>query len=66
MLRLILRLLNLILLTSLSSSFENFVESFVVGIDSLNLEEAKTTLHTMELRQEGICSNGNIGSGFFC
>ena len=36
----------LILLVSLPSSFENFVESFVVGKDSLTLEEVKVALHT--------------------
>ena len=34
----------LILLVSLPSSYENFVESFVVGKDSLTLEEVKAAL----------------------
>ena len=42
----------LILLMSLLSSFENFVESFVVVKDSPKLEEVKATLHTRKHRQK--------------
>ena len=55
----------LILLVSLPSSYENFVESFVVGKDSLTLEEVKAALHTRELRQKAIGDNGDSGSGLF-
>ncbi|KAL9242034.1 hypothetical protein vseg_016079 [Gypsophila vaccaria] len=40
----------LILLVSLPNSYENFVESFVVGKETLTLEEVKSALHTRELR----------------
>ena len=42
---------TLILLVSLLSSFENFVESFTVYKDSLTIEEVNIALHTRELRQ---------------
>ena len=48
----------LIILVSLPSSYENFVESFVVGKDSLTLEEVKATLHTRKFRQKAIGDNG--------
>ena len=37
----------LILLVSLPNSYENFVESFVVGKDSLTLEEVKAALYIL-------------------
>ena len=40
----------LILLVYLPSSYENFVESFVVGKDSLTLEEVKAALQTRQIR----------------
>ena len=50
---------------SLSSSCENFVESFVVGKDSLTLEEVKAALDIRELRQKVIGDNGESGNGLF-
>ena len=35
-------------------SFQNSYENFVVGKDSLTLEEAKAALYTRELRQKAI------------
>ena len=55
------RMLPLILLVSLLSSFENFVESFVVGKDSLTLKEVKAALHTRKLRQKAIVNNVDNG-----
>ena len=55
----------LILLVSLPSSYENFIESFLVGKDSLTLEEVKAVLHTGELHQNAIGDNGESGSGLF-
>ena len=52
----------LILLVSLPSSFKNFVESFVVGKDSLTLEEVKVVLYTRELRQNATGDNRDCGS----
>ena len=56
-------LLQLIFLVSLSNSYENFVDSFVIGKDSFTLEEVKTTLYTRELRQKATGDNGDYGSG---
>ena len=55
----------LILTVSLPSSYENFVESFVVGKDSLTLEEVKAALHTKELRQRAIGDNRKSDNGLF-
>lgn len=54
----------LILLCSLPLSYENFVQSCVVGRDSITLEEVRSSLHSRELRhmvQHG--SNEANGSG---
>jgi len=40
----------LILLVSLPLSFENFVQSFVVGRETITLEEVRSSLHSRELR----------------
>ena len=53
----------MILLVSLPSNYENFVESFVVGKNSLTLEEVKVALHTKELRQKAIGDNEESDSG---
>ena len=53
----------LILRVSLPNIYENFVESFVVGKDSLTLEEVKAALYTKELRQKATGDNENYGSG---
>lgn len=53
----------LILLVSLPQSNENFVESFVVGTNSLTLKEVKTTLQTRKLRQKAIGDNGDNSRG---
>ena len=53
----------LILLVSLPNSYGNFVESFVVGKDSLTLEEVKAALYTRELRQKATGDNNDYGSG---
>ena len=53
----------LILLVSLQNSYENFVESFVVGKNSLTLEKVMETLYTRELRQKAIGDNKNYGNG---
>ncbi|MCF8701901.1 retrotransposon gag domain-containing protein, partial [Corynebacterium sp. MC-10] len=42
----------LILLVSLPSSYENFVQSFIVGKDTITLEEVRSSLHTRELRHK--------------
>ena len=53
----------LILLVSLPNSYENFVESFVVGKDSLTIEKVKAALYTMELHHKATGDNENYGSG---
>ena len=40
----------LILLVSLPLSYENFMESFISGKDSLSVEEVRSALHSRELR----------------
>ncbi|KAJ4721050.1 Retrovirus-related Pol polyprotein from transposon TNT 1-94 [Melia azedarach] len=42
----------LILLVSLLLSYENFVQSFIVGKDTVSLEEVRSSLHTRELRHK--------------
>ena len=42
--------LAMILLTSLPTSYENFMSSFSVGKDSITLEEVKSSLYSRELR----------------
>ncbi|GJV59270.1 transposable element [Tanacetum coccineum] len=42
----------LILLVSLPPSFENFVNSFVVGKDTITLEDVRSNLHSQELRHQ--------------
>ncbi|CAL1405059.1 unnamed protein product [Linum trigynum] len=39
----------LILLVSLPQSYENFVDSFIAGKDSLSLEDVRSALHTREV-----------------
>ena len=53
----------MILLASLPSSYENFVESFVVHKDSQTLKGVKATLHTRELRRKAIADKGESDSG---
>lgn len=42
----------LILLVSLPPSFENFVNSFVVGKETITLEDVRSALHSRELRHQ--------------
>ncbi|KAJ4718340.1 Retrovirus-related Pol polyprotein from transposon TNT 1-94 [Melia azedarach] len=64
----------LILLVSLSLSYENFVQSFIVGKDTVSLEEVRSSLHTRELRHKatgtgvdnqaaGLVASGSYGYG---
>ena len=60
----------LILLVSLPPSYENFVQSFIVGKDTVSLEEVRSSLHSKELRHKaagiggaGIKAVGLIASG---
>ena len=48
----------LVLLVSLPPSFESFVSSFVVGKDTITLEDVRSSLHSRELRQQA------SGSGY--
>ncbi|GJZ11970.1 retrovirus-related pol polyprotein from transposon TNT 1-94 [Tanacetum coccineum] len=48
----------LVLLVSLPLSFESFVSSFVVGKDTITLEDVRSSLHSRELRQQA------SGSGY--
>ncbi|CAL1370653.1 unnamed protein product [Linum trigynum] len=54
----------LILLVSLPQSYENFVDSFIVGKDSLSLEDVRSALHTREVRDKASGSGSeNQASG---
>ena len=56
----------LILLVSLPKSFENFVQSFIVGKDTVRLEEVRSALHSRELRHKASNSGtDNQASGLF-
>ncbi|GJW36494.1 hypothetical protein Tco_0059414 [Tanacetum coccineum] len=48
----------LVLLVSLPPSFESFVSSFVVGKDTITLEDVRSSLHSRELRQQASGSGG--------
>lgn len=54
----------LILVVSLPNNYQNFVESFMVGKDSLTLEEVKATLDTRASRQKQTCDNRYYDNGF--
>ncbi|KAJ4715159.1 Retrovirus-related Pol polyprotein from transposon TNT 1-94 [Melia azedarach] len=65
---------TLILLVSLPLSYENFVQSFIVGKDTVSLEEVRSSLHTRELRHKatgtgadnqaaGLVASGSYGHG---
>ncbi|CAL1403742.1 unnamed protein product [Linum trigynum] len=54
----------LILLVSLPHSYENFVDSFIAGKDSLSLEDVRSALHTREVRHKASGSGSeNQASG---
>ncbi|KAJ4701136.1 Retrovirus-related Pol polyprotein from transposon TNT 1-94 [Melia azedarach] len=61
----------LILLVSLPLSYENFVQSFIVGKDTVSLEEVRSSLHTRELRHKATGTSadnqaaGLVGSGSY-
>ncbi|CAL1382667.1 unnamed protein product [Linum trigynum] len=46
----------LILMVSLPSSYENFVDSLIVGKESVSLEDVKSALHTREIRHKAFGS----------
>ncbi|GKE27235.1 hypothetical protein Tco_1442619 [Tanacetum coccineum] len=48
----------LVLLVSLPSSFESFVSLFVVGKDTITLEDVRSSLHSRELCQQASGSGG--------
>ncbi|CAL1371730.1 unnamed protein product [Linum trigynum] len=54
----------LILLVSLPSSYENFVDSFIAGKESVSLEDVRSALHTREIRHKASGSGtGGEASG---
>ncbi|KAK9675632.1 hypothetical protein RND81_11G020200 [Saponaria officinalis] len=64
----------LILLVSLPVSYENFVQSFIVGKDTVTLEDVRSSLHIRELRHKaagtitynqatGLVASGGYGQG---
>ncbi|KAL6566875.1 hypothetical protein OROMI_015279 [Orobanche minor] len=50
----------LFLLASMALSYENFVQSFIIGKDSVSLEEVRSSLHTRELRHKASGGGANI------
>ncbi|GKA76072.1 hypothetical protein Tco_0782450 [Tanacetum coccineum] len=50
---------TIVLLVSLPPSFESFVSSFVVGKDTITLEDVRSSLHSRELRQQASGSGGH-------
>ncbi|GJR80554.1 hypothetical protein Tco_0151339 [Tanacetum coccineum] len=54
---------TLILLVSLPPLFENFVNSFVVGKDTITLEDVRSSLHSRELRHQasGTSESQSVG-----
>uniref|UniRef100_A0A0D3BX66 CCHC-type domain-containing protein n=1 Tax=Brassica oleracea var. oleracea TaxID=109376 RepID=A0A0D3BX66_BRAOL len=57
---------TLILLVSLPNFFENFVQSFIVGKDTVKLEEVRSALHSRELHHKASSSGTyNQASGLF-
>ena len=48
----------LILLVSLPPSYENFMQSFIVGKDIVSLEEVRSSLHSRELRHKASSTGG--------
>jgi len=48
----------LILLVSLPPSYENFVQSFIVGKDIVSLEEIRSSLHSRELHHKAARTGG--------
>ena len=54
----------LILLVSLPPSFENFMQSFIVGKDTVSLEEVRASLHERDMRHKETGAAGdNQASG---
>ena len=64
----------LFLLVSLSLSYENFVQSFIVGKDTVSIEEVRSSIHSRELRHKvagtgadnqvvGLVASGSIRLG---
>ncbi|KAJ9561973.1 hypothetical protein OSB04_007133 [Centaurea solstitialis] len=52
----------LILLVSLPPSYKNFVNAFVVGRDTITMEEVRSSLHSRELRHKASGSGSEIQS----
>ena len=56
----------IIMLVSLPNSFENFLQSFIVGKDTVKLENVRSALHSRELCHKASSSKTyNHASGLF-
>nr|GEV02423.1 retrovirus-related Pol polyprotein from transposon TNT 1-94 [Tanacetum cinerariifolium] len=56
---------TLMLLTSLPSSYENFVETLLYGSESLTMEDVLATLNSMELKKRIEGTQKEIGDGLY-
>jgi len=52
----------LILLCSLPPSYENFVNSFIIGKDTISLEDVRSPPHSRELRQRVSGNNEEVSA----
>ncbi|GKC03801.1 hypothetical protein Tco_0995411 [Tanacetum coccineum] len=55
----------LMLLTSLTSSYKNFVETLLYGRESLTMEDVLATLNSWELKKRIECTKEEIGDGLY-
>nr|GEX52897.1 retrovirus-related Pol polyprotein from transposon TNT 1-94 [Tanacetum cinerariifolium] len=56
---------TLMLLTPLSSSYENFVETLLCGRESLTMEDVLATLNSRELKKKTECTKEETGDGLY-
>ncbi|GKF01256.1 hypothetical protein Tco_0028179 [Tanacetum coccineum] len=55
---------RLMLLTSLPSSYKNFVETLLYGRESLTMEDVLATMNSRELKKRTECTKEETGDGY--